>query len=58
MTSSLVQRSTGLFRRLWRQFMTRRRKSPIERYLDRAVDFKDLEYRMRLVQESESRRQW
>ena len=58
MTPSLVQRSTVLFRRLWRQFMTWRRKSPIERYLDGAVDFKDLEYRMRLVQESESRRQW
>ena len=58
MTPSLVQRGTGLLRRLWRQFMTWRRKSPIERYLDRAVDFKDLEYRMRLVQESERRRQW
>ena len=54
MTPSLVQ----LFRRLWRPFMTWRRKSPIERYLDRAVDFKDLEYRMRVVQESESRRLW
>jgi hypothetical protein len=58
MTTSLVQRSTLLFRRLWRQLMTWRRKSPIERYLDQAVDFKDLEYRMRLVQESQSRRLW
>ena len=58
MTPGLVQRGTVLFRRLWRQFMTGRRKSPIERYLDRAVDFKDLEYRMRLVQESERRRLW
>ena len=58
MTPSLVQRSCVLFRHLWRQFVTWRRKSPIERYLDQSVDFKDLEYRMRLVQESESRRQW
>jgi hypothetical protein len=44
-----------LFRDLW---PARRRKSSLERYLGQAVDFADLEHRMRTAQESERRPMW
>ena len=48
----------SLLRRQWRRFLSWKRKSPLERYLDKAVDFADLEYRMRLARDLEGRSLW
>jgi len=55
--SLFKQVAMGLLRDGWRQ-VARPRHSAVERYLSKAVDFADLEHRMRLVEESERRRAW
>jgi hypothetical protein len=53
----LMQKAKELLRDGWRQ-LAQSRRFAAERYLDKAVDFADLEYRMRLVEEAERRRAW
>jgi|EndMetStandDraft_6_1072998.scaffolds.fasta_scaffold571871_1 hypothetical protein len=61
MRTLIVQRHFGL---LWSRFTaaivrpTRRRPTRVERYLGEAVDFADLEHRIHVVEEYESRRMW
>ena len=52
-----MQMVRGLLRDGWRK-LAQPRPSAVERYLHEAVDFADLEHRMRLAKEAERRRVW